>query len=181
MPKTLFKTGGDTKQSSQITSCIRGRRQVRETEVTSLLAPKGNACYSMVGFPAGVSAGHRGFPSPLHFPTLSSSQHRAAAAFACLHDARPWPFKLSLPCGSGPALASECREVFTMRKRRTWSICVLSMSACFTKTKSEFCYFLVQAVWAGWGHASENPKLPELLHKNGIAFMGEDVHLGSNV
>uniref|UniRef100_A0A3B4B446 Biotin carboxylation domain-containing protein n=1 Tax=Periophthalmus magnuspinnatus TaxID=409849 RepID=A0A3B4B446_9GOBI len=30
----------------------------------------------------------------------------------------------------------------------------------------------VQAVWAGWGHASENPKLPELLSKNGIAFMG---------
>ncbi|XP_030883299.1 acetyl-CoA carboxylase 1 [Leptonychotes weddellii] len=30
----------------------------------------------------------------------------------------------------------------------------------------------VQAVWAGWGHASENPKLPELLLKNGIAFMG---------
>ncbi|KAF5888933.1 acetyl-CoA carboxylase 1 isoform X1, partial [Clarias magur] len=29
----------------------------------------------------------------------------------------------------------------------------------------------VQAVWAGWGHASENPKLPELLHKHGIAFM----------
>jgi acetyl-CoA carboxylase/biotin carboxylase 1 len=30
----------------------------------------------------------------------------------------------------------------------------------------------VQAVWAGWGHASENPKLPELLRKNGIAFIG---------
>ncbi|XP_078081038.1 acetyl-CoA carboxylase 1 [Mustelus asterias] len=30
----------------------------------------------------------------------------------------------------------------------------------------------VQAVWAGWGHASENPKLPELLHKHCIAFMG---------
>ncbi|XP_022238321.1 acetyl-CoA carboxylase-like [Limulus polyphemus] len=30
----------------------------------------------------------------------------------------------------------------------------------------------VQAVWAGWGHASENPKLPELLHKSNIAFMG---------
>ncbi|ESN91709.1 hypothetical protein HELRODRAFT_69944 [Helobdella robusta] len=30
----------------------------------------------------------------------------------------------------------------------------------------------VQAVWAGWGHASENPKLPELLHKNDISFMG---------
>lgn len=30
----------------------------------------------------------------------------------------------------------------------------------------------VQAVWAGWGHASENPKLPELLSKNGIAFIG---------
>ncbi|KAL5009691.1 hypothetical protein ScPMuIL_011996 [Solemya velum] len=30
----------------------------------------------------------------------------------------------------------------------------------------------VQAVWAGWGHASENPKLPELLHKNGITFIG---------
>uniref|UniRef100_A0A6I8NYA5 Biotin carboxylation domain-containing protein n=1 Tax=Ornithorhynchus anatinus TaxID=9258 RepID=A0A6I8NYA5_ORNAN len=32
----------------------------------------------------------------------------------------------------------------------------------------------VQAVWAGWGHASENPKLPELLHKNGIAFLGRE-------
>uniref|UniRef100_A0A8C1I3A1 acetyl-CoA carboxylase n=1 Tax=Cyprinus carpio carpio TaxID=630221 RepID=A0A8C1I3A1_CYPCA len=30
----------------------------------------------------------------------------------------------------------------------------------------------VQAVWAGWGHASENPKLPELLHKSGISFLG---------
>lgn len=30
----------------------------------------------------------------------------------------------------------------------------------------------IQAVWAGWGHASENPKLPELLHKNGITFIG---------
>uniref|UniRef100_A0A8D0NY90 Acetyl-CoA carboxylase 1 n=1 Tax=Sus scrofa TaxID=9823 RepID=A0A8D0NY90_PIG len=30
----------------------------------------------------------------------------------------------------------------------------------------------VQAVWAGWGHASENPKLPELLHKHEIAFLG---------
>ncbi|KFP09193.1 Acetyl-CoA carboxylase 2, partial [Egretta garzetta] len=30
----------------------------------------------------------------------------------------------------------------------------------------------VQAVWAGWGHASENPKLPELLQKSGIAFLG---------
>jgi biotin carboxylase len=32
--------------------------------------------------------------------------------------------------------------------------------------------FPVQAVWAGWGHASENPKLPELLNRNGIAFIG---------
>ncbi|XP_034397419.1 acetyl-CoA carboxylase isoform X2 [Cyclopterus lumpus] len=30
----------------------------------------------------------------------------------------------------------------------------------------------VQAVWAGWGHASENPKLPELLDKAGISFLG---------
>ncbi|XP_027422308.1 acetyl-CoA carboxylase 2 isoform X1 [Bos indicus x Bos taurus] len=30
----------------------------------------------------------------------------------------------------------------------------------------------VQAVWAGWGHASENPKLPELLRKHEIAFLG---------
>ncbi|XP_023617815.1 acetyl-CoA carboxylase 2 isoform X2 [Myotis lucifugus] len=30
----------------------------------------------------------------------------------------------------------------------------------------------VQAVWAGWGHASENPKLPELLYKDDIAFLG---------
>ncbi|CAF3808089.1 unnamed protein product, partial [Adineta steineri] len=32
--------------------------------------------------------------------------------------------------------------------------------------------FPVQAVWAGWGHASENPKLPELLHRHGIIFIG---------
>ncbi|XP_041773392.1 acetyl-CoA carboxylase-like isoform X2 [Anopheles merus] len=30
----------------------------------------------------------------------------------------------------------------------------------------------VQAVWAGWGHASENPKLPELLHKKNLVFLG---------
>ena len=30
----------------------------------------------------------------------------------------------------------------------------------------------VHAVWAGWGHASENPRLPELLNKNGISFIG---------
>lgn len=30
----------------------------------------------------------------------------------------------------------------------------------------------VQGVWAGWGHASENPKLPEALTKANIAFMG---------
>ncbi|EDV27057.1 uncharacterized protein TRIADDRAFT_22916, partial [Trichoplax adhaerens] len=33
-----------------------------------------------------------------------------------------------------------------------------------------------QAVWAGWGHASENPRLPELLHKNDIAFIGPPEH-----
>jgi biotin carboxylase len=32
--------------------------------------------------------------------------------------------------------------------------------------------FLI-AVWAGWGHASENPKLPELLHRHGIIFIGK--------
>lgn len=32
----------------------------------------------------------------------------------------------------------------------------------------------VHAVWAGWGHASENPRLPETLHalKNPIVFIG---------
>ena len=30
----------------------------------------------------------------------------------------------------------------------------------------------VEAVWAGWGHASENPKLPASLSKAGIMFMG---------
>lgn len=30
----------------------------------------------------------------------------------------------------------------------------------------------VEAVWAGWGHASENPKLPEQLSKLNITFMG---------
>lgn len=28
-------------------------------------------------------------------------------------------------------------------------------------------------MWAGWGHASENPKLPELLNKAGISFLGK--------
>ncbi|KAI9891700.1 MAG: acetyl-coenzyme-A carboxylase [Vezdaea aestivalis] len=30
----------------------------------------------------------------------------------------------------------------------------------------------VHAVWAGWGHASENPKLPESLAKSNIVFIG---------
>ena len=30
----------------------------------------------------------------------------------------------------------------------------------------------VDAVWPGWGHASENPKLPETLGKLGIKFIG---------
>lgn len=33
--------------------------------------------------------------------------------------------------------------------------------------------FSLQAVWAGWGHASENPNLPESLNKNNIIFMGK--------
>ncbi|CAB4070281.1 ACACA [Lepeophtheirus salmonis] len=37
-------------------------------------------------------------------------------------------------------------------------------------------HFKVQAVLAGWGHASENPKLPECLSKNGIMFMGPTEH-----
>ena len=32
--------------------------------------------------------------------------------------------------------------------------------------------YKVDAVWAGWGHASENPKLPKLLAQEGIQFMG---------
>jgi len=34
--------------------------------------------------------------------------------------------------------------------------------------------YSVHAVWAGWGHASENPKLPRLLRQEGIQFMGPD-------
>jgi acetyl-CoA carboxylase/biotin carboxylase 1 len=30
----------------------------------------------------------------------------------------------------------------------------------------------VDAVWPGWGHASENPKLPNTLGKHGIKFIG---------
>lgn len=36
--------------------------------------------------------------------------------------------------------------------------------------------FLLQAVWAGWGHASENPKLPELLRNNNLVFIGPPEH-----
>ena len=37
---------------------------------------------------------------------------------------------------------------------------------------SDSSIYSFQAVWAGWGHASENPKLPELLHKRDIVFIG---------
>jgi biotin carboxylase len=30
----------------------------------------------------------------------------------------------------------------------------------------------VDAVWAGWGHASENPRLPEELNSRNIIFIG---------
>jgi acetyl-CoA carboxylase / biotin carboxylase 1 len=30
----------------------------------------------------------------------------------------------------------------------------------------------VDAVWPGWGHASENPELPDALTAKGIAFLG---------
>lgn len=56
---------------------------------------------------------------------------------------------------------------------------MLSISAhllVLLKQRVNYVIFLLQAVWAGWGHASENPKLPELLHKNGIAFMGEVIY-----
>jgi len=33
-------------------------------------------------------------------------------------------------------------------------------------------FIFCQGVWAGWGHASENPKLPEKLSKLNIAFLG---------
>ena len=33
----------------------------------------------------------------------------------------------------------------------------------------------VHAVWAGWGHASENPRLPDILQQNDIEFIGIDV------
>ena len=36
---------------------------------------------------------------------------------------------------------------------------------------------MCKAVWAGWGHASEYPKLPEVLRKHNIAFMGKMKHL----
>ena len=47
-------------------------------------------------------------------------------------------------------------------------------SMCVTSNKSAFSPSCPspQAVWAGWGHASENPRLPDLLSKNGIAFLG---------
>ncbi|CAD5117425.1 DgyrCDS6195 [Dimorphilus gyrociliatus] len=34
----------------------------------------------------------------------------------------------------------------------------------------------VQGVWAGWGHASEFPRLPESLHRNNIIFIGPPEH-----
>lgn len=56
---------------------------------------------------------------------------------------------------------------------------VIQTAANYSFTLNENFFFLckLQAVWAGWGHASENPKLPELLHKNGIAFMGKIIFI----
>ena len=36
--------------------------------------------------------------------------------------------------------------------------------------------YKVEGVWAGWGHASENPQLPKLLSQHGIMFMGPNEH-----
>jgi len=36
--------------------------------------------------------------------------------------------------------------------------------------------YSVHAVWAGWGHASENPKLPKMLDQEGIQFMGPNAN-----
>lgn len=65
------------------------------------------------------------------------------------------------------------------KKKKTWSVwmCLFLLTWLFYSNKEQIVSFLLQAVWAGWGHASENPKLPELLHKNGIAFMGEEMEL----
>lgn len=37
----------------------------------------------------------------------------------------------------------------------------------------------VDAVWPGWGHASENPKLPNTLDAMGIKFIGPTGHVMS--
>lgn len=34
----------------------------------------------------------------------------------------------------------------------------------------------VSAVWPGWGHASENPELPDALTAKGIVFLGHQHH-----
>lgn len=60
-------------------------------------------------------------------------------------------------------------------------MCLFLLTCLLYSNKEQIVSFLLQAVWAGWGHASENPKLPELLHKNGIAFMGEEMDCSSDV
>lgn len=38
----------------------------------------------------------------------------------------------------------------------------------------------VDAVWPGWGHASENPKLPERLREHNICFLGPPASVRNN-
>lgn len=61
---------------------------------------------------------------------------------------------------------SNCELILDIAKRFP----VQGLTFCIRKSEKNIGFYI--AVWAGWGHASENPKLPELLHRHGIIFIG---------
>jgi biotin carboxylase len=76
---------------------------------------------------------------------------------------------IPVPGGSNNNNYANCDLILDIAKRLPVEVNI------FKKKVSSFIelsFKFYQAVWAGWGHASENPKLPELLNRNGIAFIG---------
>ena len=76
---------------------------------------------------------------------------------------------VSVPGGPSHMNYSNCELILDIAKQYL----VEGFSVCFCDNKKAGYFTFLLAVWAGWGHASENPKLPELLHRHGIIFIGK--------
>lgn len=91
-----------------------------------------------------ISAGDRRFPSPLHFPKLTSSSTTSLPSLTQLQDAMCWSFKLNILRTSGVLSGLWIlwgSFLFSGEKKDLEvSACFVFLLTCqFTKTKSELC------------------------------------------